>query len=485
MSERFDIIVIGSGPGGYKAAVNAALTGARVALVEKGLWGGTCLNQGCVPKDSLVHLASLMEDIEGLQGHGIEGSIKGDFASAMAHKDNVVAGIRKDFPVWLRHLGVHMVHGTARFIDRHTLEVSDHSGGEPTTLTADKFIIATGAHPKPHPHCPTDGKRIIDSSHFMFDLKEAPESILFVGGGPISAELGFFLHQYGTRVTIAEHKEALFNRRYIPDRASNLLEAKFRRLGIQVKKRVTVTGCQVHDDKVSVHFSDGSKEEFATVFAAIGRTPATDGLGLEQAGVQVNERGFIITNEYLETTAPGIYAIGDVKPGPMTANGALHDAKIAVANALSNEKLNPNYHSVPIVIKSALNIAAVGLTEDEAEDAGFEPDVARVNFRGSAKARASHDMEGYIEVVHDEETGQLLGGCIVGPEAGEQIHMLTAACQSDRGLWFFTDMNYSHPSWTEELETAIGPFTAAFNKAGVDVFQPGIYARRQENKHKP
>ena len=159
----------------------------------------------------------------------------------------------------------------------------------------------------------------------------------------------------------------------------------------------------------------------------------------------------------------------------MTANAALHDAKVATSNAINGNAFNPNYYKVPVVINSAFEIAAVGLTEEQAEAAGFTPDVARASFGGSGKARAHHDFEGFIEVVHDEESGQLLGGCIVGPEAGEQIHMMTAACQSERGLWFFKDLSYSHPSWCEELETAIDPYTSAYSRAH-DNAVPGIYA---------
>jgi dihydrolipoamide dehydrogenase len=165
----------------------------------------------------------------------------------------------------------------------------------------------------------------------------------------------------------------------------------------------------------------------------------------------------------------------------MTANAALHDAKVAVANAINGNEFHTNYHKVPVVINSAFEIAAVGLTEDQAEAAGFTPDVARASFGGSGKARAHHDFEGFIEVVHDEESGQLLGGCIVGPEAGEQIHMMTAACQSERGLWFFKDLSYSHPSWCEELETAIDPYTSAYSKSHSEVV-PGIYARSAARK---
>ena len=159
----------------------------------------------------------------------------------------------------------------------------------------------------------------------------------------------------------------------------------------------------------------------------------------------------------------------------MTANAALHGAKVAATNAIAGNRLTRNYHTVPIVIDSAIEIAAVGLTEDQAEDAGFEADTARSSFGASPKARGRNDVEGFIEVVHDEETGQMLGGCIVGTEAGEQIQMLTAACQSPKGLWFLKDISYSHPSWCEELENTIDPYTSELIQSGREVFQAGIY----------
>jgi dihydrolipoamide dehydrogenase len=278
---------------------------------------------------------------------------------------------------------------------------------------------------------------------------------------------------------VVEQSDRLLNKPNIPERASAALERKFARLGIVVRKGVTVASREIDDTGVDVVLTDGCRERYALVLVAIGRRPVSEDLALAEIGVRINADGFIETNEFLETSVPGIYAVGDVKPGPMTANAALHDAKIAAANAVKGNLLPCNYYRVPIVIDSALEIAVVGLSEEQAESAGFEVDVARVNLGASAKARARHDVEGFIEAVHDEQTGQLLGGCVVGTEAGEQIHMLAAACQSDRGLWFFMDMNYSHPSWTEELENAIGPLTSALAKSGRELFLPGIYALKK------
>lgn len=476
---QFDLVVIGSGPGGYKSALTAAQLGARVALVEKGLPGGCCLNQGCVPKKTLLHLASLIEDVNQLQARGLHGKVRGDFAAAHAHKDEVVNGIRENFPVLLQRLGVRVIYGVARFADSRHIVVTPNDGSAPVTLEAERAIIATGAAPREHPQCPADGTNIVHSSHFMLDLRDLPESVLCVGGGPIGVELGFLLHQFGARVTVVEQSDRLLNKPNIPERASAALERKFARLGITVRKEVTVASQTTYQDGIEIALTDGSRERYTRVLVAIGRRPVSEDLGLSEIGVGINADGFIETNEFLETSVPGIYAVGDVKPGPMTANAALHDAKIAAANAVKGNQLPSNYYRVPTVIDSALEIAIVGLSEEQAESAGFEVDVARVNLGASAKARARNDVEGFIEAVHDEQTGQLLGGCVVGTEAGEQIHMLAAACQSDRGLWFFMDMNYSHPSWTEELENAIGPLTSALSQSGRELFLPGIYALKK------
>ncbi len=470
----FDLLIIGSGPGGYKAAINAARGTARVALVEADFPGGTCLNQGCIPKKTLVYIAGLLEDIKALEGKGLRGKSTGDFSAAQTHKDEVIANIRKNFPVWLKRLGIRLLHGRAQLLGKNRVEVT--TDGVPRTLTARRIILATGAQPMIHPACPPDGKRIITSREFMLVRQTLPESVLCLGGGAIGVEMAYLLHQFGSRVTVVEQGNRLLDKPAIPERASNMLERKFTRIGIDVRKGMTVQHSTLCDEGVRVTFTDGSHGLFGRVLTAIGRHPHAEDLNLSAAGVKTDADGFIDTDEYLQTSCPGIYAIGDVKRGPMTANAALHDAKIAVANALNDEQRARNYNRVPIVIDTALEIAAVGLTEDRAEEAGFEPEVARANFSASAKSLGRNDYEGFIEVVHDQETGQMLGGCIVGPEAGEQVQMLTAACQSSRGLWFFKDISYSHPSWCEELENAIDPYMADFIKAGHTVIQPGIYS---------
>jgi dihydrolipoyl dehydrogenase len=478
---KFDLIVIGSGPGGYKAALTAARLGAKVALVEKALPGGTCLNQGCIPKKTLLHLATLIEDVNNLQERGLVGQVRGDFCAAVAHKNTVVSGIRNNFAVWFKRLGVRVFAAEARLLGgkRVALRPDAHGaahGEVPHVIEAARIILATGSEPRQLETCPTDGERVLNSRDFMMELTQLPESVLCVGGGAVGVELGFLLHQFGSRVCIVEQRSRLLDRPRIPERASAILERKFARIGIEVRKDASLSDYAATRDGIKVSLSDGYSGTFERILVAIGRQPNVDGVGLREAGVAVNGEGFVQVSEYLETSVAGIYAVGDVKPGPMTANAALHDAKIAAANAINGNLMRANYHKVPVVIDSALEIATVGLTEDLAEAAGFEADVALSNLGGSGKARAHNDYEGYTEVVHDAETGQLLGGCIVGPEAGEQIHMLAAACHSQRGLWFLQDMSYSHPSWCEELESAVDPYAAALAKSQKTIFPPGIFA---------
>jgi dihydrolipoamide dehydrogenase len=481
--QAFDLIIIGSGPGGYKAAITAAQLGAKVALIEKALPGGNCLNLGCIPKKTLLHLASMIEDMQHLNGRGLVGEIKGDFRAAMRHKDEVVAGIRNNFPVWLRRLGVSVLHGKARFVAPYEVEVEpadpleaqDHAHHHHRHLTAPKIIIATGSRPIDLPECPTDGRVVLNTRDFMLMTEDRPASMLFVGGGMVGVELAYLMHEFGTDVLMVEKKDALLSKAGIPEHAVNTLVRKLHRIGLKHRTGVTVATCDTASGRARVTFSDGTHAEYDKVLVAVGRKPLTQELDLDKAGVGLDENGFIATSAYLETNVPGIYAIGDVKAGPMTANAALHDAKIAATNAMKGNELAFNYYKVPVVLHSAMEIAAVGLTEEEAEAAGFEPEAARTSFGGSGKARAYHDTEGFVEVVHDAETGQLLGGCIVGPEAGEQIQMMTAACQSEQGLWFFKELSYSHPSWAEEFETAIEPCTTAFSRSAKEVFRPGIF----------
>lgn len=473
--QEFDLVVIGGGPAGYKTATAAARLGAAVALVESAREGGTCLNEGCIPSYALLHPASLIEDVRALAGRGLAGDLVTDFAAAVRHKDTVVRSIRDGIPPALRRLGVTLLRGRARLTAEKRVRVELPDCAE-LELQAPRVIVASGSAPRELPGVPVDGETVVSSREFYTRIARLPGSVLIVGGGAIGVEAAYVACQFGSRVTLVEHSARLLSGGRVPEHAAELLEERLERLGVEVRRRLAPVSCRVEGGEARVSFDDGSEGRYGLVLVAVGRRAASAGLDLEKVGIRTTAQGQIRTDEYLETDAKGIYAIGDVRAGPMTANAALYDAKVVMANALGGERMRANYRKVPFVVRSALEIATVGLSEAQADAAGFTPRVARSGYMSSGKARARHDYEGVIEVVHDSETGQLLGGCIVGPEAGEQIPILGAACQSERGLWFLKDLSYSHPSWCEEIETAIDPHAARLARSVENLFRPGIHA---------
>jgi len=471
---RYDLVVIGSGPAGFKAALGAAQRGVKVAVIENRLPGGTCLNEGCIPSRALHYPAALVEDVVALADHGIVGAIRGDFGAAARHKDETVAGLRRGVPAALKRLGADLIQARASFAGPGYVRL-ENGAGTAELIEAERFMIATGSRPRAIAECPLDGRVVIGSREFFCGLGSLPRRVLCVGGGAIGVEAAYIARQFGAEVTLAEREPRLLPTARVPEHVADLLQSRLERMGVEVLTSSAPRACRVEGAAARIELGEG-EHEFDLVLVAVGRVPDAEGLELQTIGARVDEHGAIHVDEYLETDARGVYAIGDVRGGLMTATAAMYDAKIAVQNALGDERVRANYFKVPFAVTSAIEFASVGLTEQQAEAAGFAPRVARTSFGASGKARARHDYGGFIEVVHDRETGQLLGGCIVGPEAGEQIQLLGAACQSQRGLWLLKDLNYSHPSWSEEMETAIAPYVASLSGSIEGLYLPGIHA---------
>ncbi|MDH4192215.1 MAG: NAD(P)/FAD-dependent oxidoreductase [Betaproteobacteria bacterium] len=473
---RYDLVVIGSGPAGYKIALGAARHGAKVAVIERDLPGGTCLNEGCIPSRALHYPAGLIEDIIVALAHrGLVGQVSGDFRAAALRKDETVAALRGGVPAALQRLGIDLLPGSARFTAPGRIAIGGGIGAA-RTIETDRAMIATGSHPRGLAPCPVDGRVVIGSREFFGSLERLPRRVLCVGGGAIGVEAAYIARQFGAEVTVVERAARLLPHARVPEHVADLLQTRLERLGVTVRTATAPRACRVDGDLARVDLGEVRDEEFDLVLVAVGRLPNSAGLGLDAIGARVDESGAVRVDEYLETEARGVYAIGDARGGLMTAAAAMYDAKIAVRNVFGGERVRANYFKVPYAVSSAIELATVGLTEQQAEAAGFTPRSARTSFGASGKARARHDYDGFIEIVHDRETSQLLGGCIVGPEAGEQIQLLGAACQSQRGLWLLKDVNYSHPSWGEELETAIDPHVAARGESVENLFRPGIHA---------
>lgn len=480
MSEAvtFDAVVIGGGPAGYKAATGAARLGARVALVERALDGGTCLNEGCIPSDALLYPAVLIDDVQSFTGRGVSGTVRGDFGAAAQHRDAVVATMRAGVPQALKRMGVRQFRGAARFEDAQHVRVEAIAPrAVQVVLQAPRVIIATGSRPRALAACPFDGATVVSSREFYASLDRLPERILIVGGGAIGVETAYVASQFGSRVTIVERGSRLLPDPRVPEHAADLLEARLEKLGVELRLRTAPLACDARLGRAHVVCDDGHEADYNLVLVAVGRTANSCALGLEEVGIAATPDGQVRTNGYLETDTRGVYAIGDVRAGPMTANAALYDAKVVTANAFGGERMHANYFKVPFVVRSALEVAVVGLSEAHAEAAGFTPVSTRAGFASSGRARARHDHDGFVEVVHDAETGQLLGGCVVGPQASEQILLIGAACQSARGLWLLKDLCYSHPSWSEELETVVDRCATSLARSAASLFRPGIHAQ--------
>ena len=474
MSKPYDVAVIGCGAGGYQAAISAAQCGARVVLIEREGAGGACLNRACVPKKAVAHVASVLAVAHGLLGRGLAGAMRGDLRAMMAHEQALISDLRRGLPQRLKALAIDMMTGHARLQGPRRIAVTGDRGVE--TIEARRVILAAGARPRSLPACPIDGERVVAADRLIPLLASEPRRLLCLGGGATGVEAAFLFRAFGAEVTLATRGDRLLARPMISERAARLLERRLSESGVTIEKGVSVTGTRVDEAGVTVGFADGREGRFDRVLVAVGCAPRADGIGYQAMGVRCDAEGFVATSETLETSVPGIYAVGDMKGGPMTAAAALHDGRIAGENAALDGHRRRNYHQVPMVIDSILPLAAVGLSEDLAERAGFAPEVVYIPYGASVKARTQGASAGFIEIVHDEETGQMLGGCVAGGGADELVHLVLAACRSRRGLWSLADLDYGHPSYGEELGAAVSAHLAGFMRSRPTVFRPGIYA---------
>ncbi len=474
MARSYDVAVIGCGAGGYQAAVTAAQCGAKVALIEREGAGGACLDRACVPKKALARVASLLVQTRALVGQGLAGGMRCDIGAVLAHDQDLIADLKRRLPHRLRALGIDLIVGHARLRDPHTIGVTGPQGF--ARLLARRVILATGARPRPLPACPVDGERVVAANRLIPLLASEPRRLLCIGGGAVAVEAAFLFRTFGSEVTLATRGARLLTRPVVSERAARLLERKLSESGVAILKGVSVASTRIDQDGVTVVFDDGREGRFDRVLVAVGCVARADDIGFRALGVRCDAAGFVATAETLETSVPGIYAVGDMKGGPMTAAAALHDGRIAGENAAQGFARRRNYHQVPLVIDSILPLGVVGLSEDMAERAGFAPEVVYIPYGASAKARVQGASPGFIEIVHDEETGQMLGGCVAGAGADEFVHLLLGACRSRRGLWSLADLDYGHPSYGEDVGAVLGPYLARLVRTQPMVFRPGIYA---------
>jgi len=451
MSNSFDLAVIGSGPGGYRAAILASLRGLSVAIIEKADWGGCCLNRGCVPKKDWYHTARLVAANRYFAGRGITGQLSADMDKAWDHQKDVVTTVRDSYVDYMKRLKVASFEGHGRFVDAETIAIDGADGTQ--EIKARHTIIATGGTAYvPEGFEAVPGKVL--TSDMLFDERPPQgKRVAIIGSGVIATEFAYIFALLGKDVTWLARSPMLRKIPFSPQ-AMGTLKAAFDEHGIALR-----TGCQFESidtsgEGVTIHLADGETVEVDWVCLGTGRVPHTEGLGLENAGVETDARGFVKRNAHLQTAASNIYAIGDVASEWMTANHALSDATVAVDNIIDGNTHSQDGLWVPLVVYSAVELARLGMDEDMAEDEELEPAVGFAAFETNPRAMGQDESEGFVRLIGDMDSGALLGGEIIGSDAGEIVHLLSLAPDRDTALKWLANGTYNHPARAEELLNA-------------------------------
>lgn len=445
---HYDILVIGSGPGGYVAAIRAAQLGKQVALVERDAVGGVCLNRGCIPTKALIRSAHLYQDVKAAAQYGV--TIAGEVSpnlEAMVNRSRTVAEtMSKGVQFLLKKNNITLIAGTGRIVAHNTVEV------EGEQYTADHIILATGARPRVMPFIPVDGKRIITSTEAL-KLSELPQSMVVVGSGAIGSELAWFYAALGVKVTLIEYLPRLMPLE--DEEVSKAMERAFRKLRVGVMTSTTVKAARVVEEHCEVEIEGKKGAETLTadmVLSAVGVEANITGIGLEEMGVKC-ERGKVVVDEFYRTSVAGIYAIGDIIPTPALAHVASAEA-ICCVEAICG--LNPtpiDYTTIPSCIFTSPEVASVGLTEQQAADKGIAYKVGRFPFTASGKATASGERDGFVKLIFDEEE-RLIGAHLVGGTVTELLAEPTLAKAMGATAHQIARTIHAHPSMNEAMMEA-------------------------------
>ncbi len=456
MADSYDLIVIGTGPGGYVCAIRAAQLGQKVAVVEKrASHGGTCLNVGCIPSKALLHASERYHEAgHGMADMGIKVSPKLDLKKMMAFKDDGVKGNVDGVAYLLKKNKIDTFEGAAKILGSGQLEVTS-GDGKTQTLAGNNIVIATGSAVTQLPGIGIDEKTVVSSTGAL-ELGKVPKKMIVVGGGVIGLELGSVWLRLGAEVTVVE-----FLDRLIPGMDGDVAKT-FQRIlkkqGVKFKLSHKVTGVEKNGAgaNVTIEPSAGGEPETIetdTVLVCIGRTPYTDGLGLEDAGVKKDNHGRVMVDERYQTNVPGIYAIGDVIDGPMLAHKA-EDEGIAVAEILAGQAGHVNYNVIPSVIYTHPEVASVGKTEEELKDAGVAYRAGKFPFMANGRAKVNRTTDGFVKVLADKTTDRILGVHIIGANASEIIAEAAVIMEFGGSAEDLARTCHAHPTLTEAVKEA-------------------------------
>ena len=444
------IAIIGGGPGGYVAAIKAAMLGADVTVIEKRRVGGTCLNVGCIPTKALLASSSMLNNIKEAKSFGIniDGGINIDFSSIMSRKDKIVNQLINGIEFLFEKRGINLINGFGKLIDKNNIEVTMEDGSK-EVVNADRIILANGSVPVIPEMFPYDGKTVITSDELL-SLQELPKSILIIGGGVIGCEIGQFLRTLGTEVTIVEMNEQLLP--FEDKDVAKQLQRQFKKDKIKVMTGVGVETCQVIDNQAVATLSNGKQIKSQYALVAVGRKPNLNNSGIKELGIEIN-KGKIVVNQNLETNIEGIYAIGDLIDTPFLAHVASKEGIVAVENALGKSKV-VDYTAVPRCVYTEPEVAAVGKTEKQLDAEGKKYNVGQFDFRALGKAQAIGNFQGFIKVIADEND-VIIGASIVGPHATDLLTELSLAIHLKLTTEQVGDVIHAHPTLSEGLMEAI------------------------------
>lgn len=450
---KYDIIVLGSGPGGYVAAIRASQLGLKTAVIERESLGGICLNWGCIPTKALLKSANVFDYINHAEDYGITlASPKADFGGIIKRSREVADGMNKGVTFLLKKNKVDVIMGEGMLKPGKKIEVTDKDGKK-STVEGDHIIIATGARAKELPNIKFDGEKIIEYRKAM-SLAKQPKKMVVMGSGAIGCEFAYFYSTLGTEVTIVEFLDNVVPRE--DEEVSKQLARTFKKNGIKIMLSSSVekvdtsgSGCKVH-----VKSKKGTEViECDVVLSAVGVTPNTEKIGLADVGI-ATDRGFITVDEFYKTNIPGYYAIGDCVPGPALAHVASAEGILCVEN-IKGEKVEPiDYGNIPSCTYCMPEVASVGMTEADAKAAGHEIKVGKFPFSASGKAKASGHSDGFVKLIFDAKYGELLGGHMIGANVTEMVAELVSIRKLETTGHEIIKTIHPHPTMSEAIMEA-------------------------------
>ncbi len=451
----YDLLIIGAGPGGYVAAIRASQLGLETAVVEKDeRLGGTCLLRGCIPTKQLLHTADLLDRIREAGDQGIEvADARIDIGKAMDRKEEVVAKNARGVEYLFKKNGVERIRGKGRLTGAHEVEV-EGPDGERTTYRAEHVLIATGSMPREIPPAPSDGERILTSDHVL-ELREVPESMIVLGAGAVGTEFASVYRSFGTEITLVEMLPRVLP--FEDEEVSKELARALRKRGMKLLTGTKLSSAQATEAGVKVTLEGEAGEETleaSKLLVAVGRAPVSRDLGFEEAGVGIDDRGYVEVDEYCRTALPHVYAIGDVIDTPWLAHVASHEGILAVEHMAGHTVRPIDYDLTPIVTFCDPEVAHVGLTEAEAKERGHEVAVGKFPFTALGKAVIVGKTAGFVKIVRETKYDQVLGVHIVGVHATDLIAEACAALHLETTNAELIETIHAHPTLGEAIHEA-------------------------------